>query len=141
MQWRRFERPAHNRVPGRAIVSMRILIADDNQMIRSGVADILSSEGWDVCAQASNGEEAIEKVRELRPDVVVLDVSMPGIDGLETARRLRTENAEIKIVIMSQHDPARLLPRALEAGANACVDKGRVAMEIGDVIRGVMRKR
>ena len=117
---------------------MRILIADDNQMIRSGVADILSSEGWDVCGEASDGAETIEKVRELRPDVVLLDVSMPGIDGLETARRLRGENASVKIVMMSQHDPERLLPRALEAGANACVDKGRVAMDIGDAIRGVM---
>lgn len=120
---------------------MRILIADDNQMIRNSVADILSSEGWDVCGQASDGEEAIEKVRELRPDVVVLDVSMPGIDGLETARRLRTENPEVKIVIMSQHDPARLLPRALKVGANACVDKGRVAMDIGDAIRGAMERK
>lgn len=101
----------------------------------------MSSEGWEVCGQASDGAEAIEKVRELRPDVVLLDVSMPGIDGLETARRLRGENPGVKIVIMSQHEPARLLPRALEAGANACVDKGRVAMDIGDAIRGVMGSR
>jgi len=120
---------------------MRILIADDNQMIRESVADILSSEGWEVCGQAPDGAEAIEKVRKLRPDLVVLDVSMPGIDGLETARRLRKENAEIKIVIMRQHDPARLLPRALEVGANACVDKGSLAMDIGDAIRGVMGRK
>lgn len=120
---------------------MRILIADDNQMIRSGVADILSSEGWDVCGQASDGMEAIEKARELRPDVVVIDVSMPGIDGLETARRLREENPDVKIVMMSQHDPARLLPRAREVGADACVDKGTLAMEIGDAIRGVMGRK
>jgi DNA-binding NarL/FixJ family response regulator len=121
--------------------AIRILIADDNQMIRDSVGAILASEGWDVCGQASDGEEAILKARELRPDLVVLDVSMPGIDGLETARRLRKENAEMKIVIISQHDPARLLPRALEVGANACVDKGRVATDIGNAIRGVMGRK
>ena len=141
MAWRRFARPVHDRIAGRATLSMRILIADDNQMIRSGVADILSSEGWDVCGEASDGAEAIEKARELRPDVVLLDVSMPGIDGLETARRLRGENPGVKIVMMSQHESARLLPRAIEVGANACVDKGRVAMDIGDAIRGVMSRK
>jgi DNA-binding NarL/FixJ family response regulator len=121
--------------------ALRILIADDNQIIRDSVAEILAGEGWGVCGRAADGAEAIEKVRELRPDVVVLDVSMPGIDGLETARRLRRENPDVKIVIMSQHDPARLLPRALEVGANACVDKGSVARDIGDAIRRVMGRK
>lgn len=117
---------------------MRILIADDNAMVRSGVKNILSHQkSWEVCAEASSGNEALEKAREVKPDLAVLDIRMPGKDGLETARLLRREFPEIKILIMSQFDPEFLLPRALEAGANACIDKTRLGFDLLPAVRGL----
>ena len=74
--------------------------------------------------------EAIRKARELLPDLILLDVSMPGLNGLEAARLLRQEIAHTKILLMSQYDPVPLLPRAIQAGANGCVDKNRLGTDL-----------
>ena len=77
---------------------MRILIADDNDAVRRGVAGLLSSEaGWKVCGEASNGSEALQKARALLPDLILLDVSMPGMNGLDTARLLRERVPAVKM--------------------------------------------
>jgi DNA-binding NarL/FixJ family response regulator len=110
---------------------MRILIADDNEHVRRGVRNILTLvAGSEVCGEAKDGDEAIQKATELLPDLILLDVSMPGLSGLEVARILRNKMSVAKIIVMSQHDPALLLPRALEAGAQACVDKSRLSADL-----------
>ena len=110
---------------------MRILIADDNDMVRRGVIGILSSvTDWEICGEAGDGSEALRKARELLPDLILLDISMPGQSGLEAARLIRQELPKAKILIMSQHDPIQLLPRVLEAGAHACVDKSRLSKDL-----------
>src|ERR1700675_3323693 len=110
---------------------MRILIVDDNAMVRRGVILHLSSwPTWKVCGEASSGEEAIVKANELRPDLILLDISLPGVNGFEVAATLRGETPQVKIVIMSQHDQTQLLPRALEVGANACVDKDSLSTDL-----------
>lgn len=110
---------------------MRILIADDNGPVRHGVIDILGSHAnLTVCGEATNGLDAIEKARTLLPDLVLLDISMPGINGIEVARRLRRECSATKIVMMSQHDPIYMMPLALEAGAQSCVDKSRLGTDL-----------
>jgi len=110
---------------------MRILIVDDNERIRRGVMDILASKkNWNVCGEARDGTEAIRKARELLPDLILLDISMPGLNGLEAARLLRQEIANTKILLMSQHDPLPLLPGAMQAGANGCVDKSRLGTDL-----------
>jgi DNA-binding NarL/FixJ family response regulator len=110
---------------------MQILIVDDNEMVRRGVSELLSSRpAWQVCGHAGDGKEAVRKARELRPDIVLLDISMPGANGLDVVHTLRHEMPETKIVIMSQHDPILVLPRALEAGAHACVDKDRLSTDL-----------
>jgi DNA-binding NarL/FixJ family response regulator len=117
---------------------MRILIVDDNERVRRGLTAVLSyDKDWQVCGEARDGTEALEKTRELFPDLVLLDVSMPGMDGLETARRLRREHPSVKILILSQHDPVALLPQALEAGADGCVDKSRVGSDLVMAIKSV----
>jgi DNA-binding NarL/FixJ family response regulator len=110
---------------------MRILVVDDNDRVRQGVIAILASRtNWEVCGQARDGAEAIQKVRELRPDLILLDISMPGMNGLDVARAVRGEMADAKILIMSQHDPASVLQGVLQAGANGCVDKSRMGTDL-----------
>ena len=117
---------------------MRILIADDNDAVRRGVVGLLSSEtGWKVCGEARDGSEALQKARELLPDVILLDVRMPGMNGLEVARLLRQELSEAKILVISQHDPNHLLPSVVEAGGNACVDKSRLSTDLVARIKNI----
>src|ERR1041385_3020825 len=117
---------------------MRILLADDNQFVRRGIAGILAQEeDWVLCGEASNSQEAIEKTSELHPDLVLLAVSMPGGNGLETTRVLRRRFPQTKILIITQHDPKQLLPRSLELGASGCVDKARLASDLLPAIRAV----
>ncbi len=117
---------------------MRILVVDDNDRVRHGISELLASEtNWEICGEAKDGTEAIEKARELLPDVILLDISMPGLNGLETTRRLRKEGTGAKILIMSQHDPVQLLPRALDAGAQGCVDKARLSTDLLPSIQNV----
>jgi DNA-binding NarL/FixJ family response regulator len=110
---------------------MRVLIADDNEGVRHGVAAIiLSQENWEVCGEAKDGVEAIQKTRDLLPDVVLLDLGMPGVTGLEAARALRREAPGVKILLMSQNDLSVVLAGAQEAGAHGCVDKSRLHMDL-----------
>ena len=117
---------------------MRILIADDNERVRRGVRAILMSDvHCEVCGEAVDGADALRKARELRPDLILLDVSMPGPSGLETARLLRRELPKAKVLIMSQHDAKQLLPQAIEAGAHACIDKSRLHSDLLPTIQSI----
>src|ERR1700675_1219615 len=117
---------------------MRILIADDNDAVRRGVVRLLSSEtGWKVCGEARDGSEALQKARELLPDLILLDFSMPGMNGLEAARLLRQELPEAKILMLSQHDPIQLLPSVVEAGGDACLDKSRLSTDLLASIKSI----
>ncbi|HET7893612.1 MAG TPA: response regulator transcription factor [Candidatus Sulfotelmatobacter sp.] len=110
---------------------MRILLADDNEWVRRGVKSILAPmTEWEICGEAKDGEEAIQIAAQVIPDVILLDVSMPGLNGLDAARLLREKVPSAKILIMSQHDPAVLLTRALDAGAHGCIDKSRLSMTL-----------
>jgi DNA-binding NarL/FixJ family response regulator len=110
---------------------MQILIVDDHEMIRCGVRQLLSSSpACTICGEASSGEEAIAQARALHPHLILLDISMSDSNGLEVAAKLRREIPTMKIIIMSHYEKAQLLPRALEAGADACVDKDRLSTDL-----------
>jgi two-component system response regulator NreC len=119
---------------------MRILIADDNDMVRQGVIGLLSDESdCKVCGEAKNGSEAIQKARELLPDIVLLDISMPGMSGLDVARCLRQELPDVKLLVISQHDPFVMLPRVIDAGGDGCLDKSRLATDLVATIKKLER--
>ena len=110
---------------------MKIMIADDFKAIRSAVAGILSRHaGWEVCGEAENGPDAVQKAKDLHPDLVLLDISMPGMDGLHAARLIRESVPSTKILILSHHDPAQLLVDARRSGADGCIDKSRIAADL-----------
>ncbi len=115
---------------------MRILIADDSELIRRCVSALLSAEpAWEICGEAPDSAEALRKARALQPNLILLDISMPGIGGLEVARHLRRELPETKIVVMSQHDPRHMRERVIDAGGDACLDKGLLAIELITTIK------
>lgn len=119
----------------------QILVADDNALVRRAVIAMLSGEpDLRVCGEASTGPETIQKARDLNPDLVLLDVRMPGSNGLETASLLHHEFPEIKIMVMSQHDASHLLPQVLAAGGDSCVDKSRIADDLCASIRLLLAK-
>ena len=121
---------------------VRILIADDHELVREGLRALLAARpAWEVCGEAVDGVEAIEKAVELRPDIVLLDVSMPRLGGLEAAAVIRRESPASEIVIVSQHDPAEMLPSALEAGARGFVSKSDIASNLLSTIESIVESR
>jgi DNA-binding NarL/FixJ family response regulator len=115
---------------------VRILIADNNEMVRSRLTGILSSvPDWQVRGQAVDGQDAIQKAAESLPDIIPLDIGMPGLGGLETARLLQQKIPTAKILIMTQHDPIPFLPSALAVGAHACVEKSRFGTQLLTLIK------
>lgn len=111
--------------------SLNILVVDDNEAVRNSIKTLLSSRpGWVVRGEASDGLEAIEKAKQLRPDLVIMDVSMPRMDGLTAARILQQEVPDSDLIIVSQNDPVQMQKAAVEAGATAFVDKSRLAKDL-----------
>jgi two-component system, NarL family, response regulator NreC len=117
---------------------MRILIADDHHMVRRGVGALLSKEaGWEICGEATDAAQAIQKASELNPDLVVLDISMPDGSGLEAARRIRQEIPHVRILMMSHHDATQFVQSAIESGADGCIDKARLALDLVAMIKSL----
>lgn len=104
--------------------SLRILVADDHQVVRTGLRTLLESKaGWQVCAEAANGREAVEKAAELKPDVAVLDIGMPLLNGMEAARQIRKLSRDTEILILTMHDSEHMIQEVLEAGARGYIVK------------------
>src|ERR1700680_4873595 len=98
--------------------SLPILIADDHDVIRQGVRSLLASRPeWKICGEAASGREAIEKTRELRPDLVLLDISMPGLDGVESIPHILKASPNVKILVFTMHDSGEMATKVLAAGA------------------------
>jgi DNA-binding NarL/FixJ family response regulator len=103
---------------------LRILVADDHDLIRRGVKHLLLSHaGWEVCAEAKTGREAVTKSEELKPDVVILDIGMPDLNGLEAARRIRAVSANTEILILSMHHTDQLIREIVDAGVRGYIVK------------------
>jgi DNA-binding NarL/FixJ family response regulator len=117
-------------------VGLRLLIADDNEFMRMIVRTLLTCRrDWQVCGEAANGREAISKVSELSPDIVILDLTMPVMNGFEAAKQIRRIAPSTKIVLFSVHE---LLRTAAEVGADAFVSKRTSAQELIAAIERVI---
>jgi DNA-binding NarL/FixJ family response regulator len=118
----------------------RVLIVDDHEIFRRGLRALLeTSSEWRVCGEAVDGLDAVEQSLSLKPDIVVLDVSMPRLNGLEAARLIRKQNPEPQIVIITQHDSPQIRSAALEAGARAFVTKSAVGSELVSALRNIIQ--
>jgi two-component system, NarL family, response regulator len=119
---------------------IRILTADDHPLIRAGLAAVLAAEpDVTVVAEAANGEEALERYWELRPDVVLMDLRMPVMDGLAATRAILTDSPEARIVVLTTYDGDEDIYRALEAGARGYLLKDMLRTEVLNVVRAVHR--
>jgi DNA-binding NarL/FixJ family response regulator len=103
---------------------LRILIADDHDLVRRGVKALLQSHaGWQICGEAVTGREAVSKTEELKPDIVILDISMPDLNGVEAARRIRKASTNTEILILSMHYSDHLIREMIDAGVRGYIVK------------------
>lgn len=121
-------------------MSTRVLIADDHQMLRESLRSMLESEDdLEVVGEAADGRTAVEMARQLVPDVVVMDIGMPDLNGVEATRQIRAENREIKIVALSMYSDRRSVLRMLAAGASGYVLKSAAYDELRRAVRVVQK--
>lgn len=121
-------------------MSIRILIADDHGVLRAGLRALLSAESdLEVAGEAADGRETLRLVSELDPDVVLLDVNMPGPDGIEVTRRLKAVKPEVRVLILTVHEDEGLLREAIRAGASGYILKRAVESELIYAIHAVWR--
>jgi DNA-binding NarL/FixJ family response regulator len=116
--------------------SIKVLIVDDHTILREGIASLLaSSDDIEVVGQAADGREAVEKAREVIPDVVLMDIAMPLMDGLEATHRIRSDNPSVKVIILTQYERRDYVLSSLKAGASGCVLKKAMVSELVSAIR------
>jgi DNA-binding NarL/FixJ family response regulator len=120
--------------------TIRVLLADDHALFRRGVASLLAAEGgFEVVGAAADGQQALEMARELMPDVILMDVSMPVMDGLEATRRIKAEMPHARIVILTVADGERSLSEAIQCGASGYLPKNVDLQVLCGTLRGVVR--
>jgi DNA-binding NarL/FixJ family response regulator len=120
---------------------VRILIADDHEVVRQGVRTILEGQaGWVVCGEASTGRDAVTKAVDLQPDIVVLDISMPELNGLEATRQIRRV-VPAKILILTVHDSDQVVTEVLDAGAHGYVLKADAGRTLVEAIRALLERQ
>lgn len=119
-------------------MTVRVLLADDHTILREGIRRGFEAVGHEVIAEASNGAEAVDLARTLRPDVVVMDLSMPVMDGVSATERIRREIPGVKVVVLTMHDDVALTRRALDAGAVGYLSKGCSLVEMISTVESVV---
>ena len=116
-------------------MAIRLMLADDHRMLREGLRRSLSEEGFDVVGEAGDGDEAVRLAGQLLPDVVLMDVTMPDVDGVEATRRLHKSHPEIRVVMLTMHADESVIAEAIKAGAVGYLVKDCSTDEIADMIR------
>lgn len=120
------------------IAVARILVVDDHEVIRRCIRSLLARDALEVCGEAENGQQALEKVRELKPDLVILDVGMPVMDGIEATREIRQSAPSTKIVLFSVYDSDSMVEISKEAGADAFVMKSNAGTDLVATVKRLL---
>ncbi len=117
---------------------IRILVVDDHAVLRDGIRALLAvHDDIEVVGEASEGKEAVTKAQELVPDVVIMDIAMPGMDGLEATRRIRKKHPKMKVLVLTQHDNKEYILSVIKAGASGYVPKRALGSELVSAIKSV----
>ena len=123
-------------------MKLRILIADDHEVVRRGLSTLLQThEGWEICGEAKDGREAVDMARQLKPDVVILDVGMPNLNGLAATRQLSQHNPQQKIIVLTITDSDQVIREALDAGARGFVLKSDAARDLISTVEALQHNR
>jgi DNA-binding NarL/FixJ family response regulator len=121
---------------------LRILVADDHELVRRGIRELLRARrGWTVVGEAMNGREAVEKANRLNPDVAILDISMPDLDGLQATRQIREATPNTQVVVLTMHESDQMVRRVLDAGALGYVLKSDLAAHLVKAVKNVSARK
>jgi DNA-binding NarL/FixJ family response regulator len=124
------------------MTALRIMVADDHEVVRQGIrAVLLTQPDWQVCAEAGNGQEAVEKAASSKPDIVVLDIAMPVLNGLEAARQILSAHPGAKILVLSMHDSEQVVRQVVEAGAAGYILKSDAGRDLVNAIVALQRNK
>src|SRR5260370_35410072 len=111
--------------------TFRILVADDHEVVRKGLVSLLQAQpDWQVCGEAGDGRDAVDKVQQLKPDVVILDIGMPSLNGLEATRQILKTNPQARVLILTLHDSDQVVREVLNAGARGFLLKSDAARDL-----------
>jgi DNA-binding NarL/FixJ family response regulator len=121
---------------------IRVLVVDDHEVARRGIRSVLSRDAsLDVVWEAADGEEAVKRAAEFRPTVILLDITLPGMSGIQAARRIRVVSPDSRIIFLSQHDSVQIAKDALSAGAQGYVVKSDAGLDLLTAIQVVQQGR
>lgn len=121
-------------------MGLRILVVDDHAVVRRGVRALLESEpGWEVCGEATTGREAVEQVKVLRPDIVVLDLSLPELNGLDATRQILKDSPQTQVLVLTMHNSEDLAKQVLQAGARGYVLKSDADQSLVAAVQSLRR--
>jgi DNA-binding NarL/FixJ family response regulator len=123
-------------------MGVRLLLADDHEIVRKGLRALLEAEpGWQVAAEAADGRDAVEKAQQIKPDIAILDISMPSLNGLEATRQIVKGISQTKVLVLTMHDSDPLIQRVLEAGARGYLLKSDAARDLVAAVDALRRNK